>query len=136
MTKLFDGVSRTRGRVRPGALHVFVAVAFVALLVLWPASGDARRACGDSITFYSSVVTDLPSIDCETAMTKAYRKALQVVENQRAAYVCPQACPVLVVVTSPQVTYYDCFVIWTPGGQRWHGNASAQGTYICVEQQP
>jgi hypothetical protein len=135
MTKLFDGVSRGPGRVRPRALLMLTAVALVVLATLWPATGDARRGCGDNLIFYSSVVTDLPSVDCDTAMTKAYRKALQGVENQRAAYVCPQACLVLVLVTAPHVISYACYAFQTPFGTRYDGVADAQGTYKCVVQQ-
>jgi hypothetical protein len=98
-----------------------------ALTLLCPARGGARQACGVYFTLYSSVVTDSPAIDCDTAETHAVNKAKLDVMNQGAIYVCPAACPNLTVVTAPHVTCVDC----VPNGTRWDGRADAEGTYKC-----
>jgi hypothetical protein len=138
----FDDDSRAPGRAPRRALLTLAAVALgaaalAALATPWTASGCAQPACGDDIIFNVSVVTDLPSIDCQTAKERAYRKALQTVENQRAAYVCPQACPTLATLTPAHLLGPPtCQPIETQFGTRWYGLADAEGTYECVNPNP
>lgn len=134
MKGLFESASHGAARrVLGGALLMLVAVMFVVLALLWPISGGAQQACNANFTLNSSVVTDFPSIDCDTAKTKASRKAIQDVQNQRAAYVCPVACPTLVEVTPPHITCGpECTPFQTNGVTRYDGAADAEGTYKCV----
>lgn len=134
MKELFEGISlRAARRVLGGALLMLVAATFFVSALLWPVSGGAQQACNVNFTLSSTVTTDLPSVDCDTAKAKAYQKALQDVKNQRAAYVCPAACPTLVEVTPPHITCGpECTPFQINGVTRYDGAADAEGTYKCV----
>ena len=135
MSVLFDSVSRkSRRRMLARTLVIFIAITFVLLNTPGPTRGVAPQTCGTNFTLYTSAMTDFPSVDCETAMTKAYKKAIQGVQLQRAAYVCPQQCPTLIQVIAPHITCGpECTSFQTPEGfTRWDGAADAEGTYRCV----
>jgi hypothetical protein len=137
MSMLFDSVSRkpNRGlRVRI-LLIFFIAITFALLNTPRPTRGVTPQACGTNFPLYSSVMTDFSSVDCDTAKMKAYKKAFQDLELQRAAYVCPQECPNAVEVWPP--AHITCGPECTPfqlpnGVTRYDGAADAEGTYQCV----
>lgn len=133
MSVLFDGVShKPRRWLRGRTLLSFIAITFALLNMPGPTHSVAQQTCCTDFPLNSSVVTDYPSVDCETAKTKAYNKAIQDVQNQRAAYVCPQACPTLKEVTPPQITCGpECTPVQINGYTRWYGAADASGTYRC-----
>ncbi len=93
----------------------------------------ACSVCSIDITITASVVTDFPSIDCDTAKTKAYRKAIQSVKDQAATITCPQECPILrEVPPGPQITCGPtCTLVMVNGLPRYDGAADAAGTYRC-----
>lgn len=137
MPVLFDSVSRKSNRgLRVRILLIFViAITFVMLDRPTPTRGVAPQACGDLVTFYSSVITDYPSAECDTAKNKARQKALLDVATQRINYVCPAACPNLVeVLPPPHITCGpECPDFQLPNGaRRYDGVADAVGTYRCV----
>ena len=135
MSVLFVSVSlNSRRRMLARTLVIFIAITFALLNTPEPTRGVAPQTCGTDFTLYTSAMTDFSSVDCETAMTKAYKKAIQGVQLQRAAYVCPQACPTLKEVIPPHITCGpECTPFQTPEGlTRYDGAADAEGTYRCV----
>jgi hypothetical protein len=134
MSVLFDGVARKPRRGRGRALLIFIAITFAVLNTPGPTRGVApQQACCTDFTLSSCVVTDLPAIDCQTAMFRAFHKALGAVQAQADAYVCPQECSELIEVTPPNITSGpSCTSVVINGFTRYYGNACAAGTYRCV----
>lgn len=131
--ELFGDFSKRPARCKRSlVLVMFIMAALAALTMLRPVRGIARAACGVEFTLYSSVVTDNPAIDCDTAETKAVNKAKLNIMNQLAVYVCPAECPTPQATGPIAITCVDCTQVTMPYGIRWDGAADAEGTYKCT----
>ena len=132
MSALFDCVSR-KARRRIRTLLIFIAITFALFNPAGPTTrGVTPQACGTEFTLSHFATTTFPSIDCDTAMTKAGNGAIQGVINQRNAYVCPQECPFLIELEPPHITTTTCWLVKIIVFDRYQGSANAEGTYICV----